>query len=523
MAATITVPHRMPARVSGAHGTASQIKASPILPRHGVITLWGYGINVSVDKGHLILRDGVGDERRAGRFARVNHGIRRLVVIGADGSVSLAALRWLADQDASFVMLERDGTVLLTTGPVSASDARLRRAQACVSHSDSAVSIVRELIRLKLSAQEEVARDKMRDTKAAETIAGFRAQLDSAPDILGVRTIEGQGGQAYWSAWRDIKVEFPRSELPRIPDHWKTFGGRQSPLTRSPRVAVNPANAVLNYLYALLESETRLAIASLGLDPGMGLLHFDTATRDSLACDLMEPVRSKVDAYLLDWISRSSLKREWFFEKRDGNCRLMPAITSRLSETIPTWRREIAPLVEWFADSVAASASTPGGLRGPGTRLTQRRWREATGYTPSPAASSPKPQNACRICGVPISKVKTYCPKCVLTVASEQMSKVQAAGAIAANLPESREKQGETQRRHNVARRAWQPSELPDWLNAETYLEKVQPLLAGFTRPAIAAALDVSIKYAGDVRAGACVPHPRHWVKLAKLVGVANV
>jgi hypothetical protein len=29
--------------------------------------------------------------------------------------VSLAALRWLADQNASFVMLERNGSVLVTT------------------------------------------------------------------------------------------------------------------------------------------------------------------------------------------------------------------------------------------------------------------------------------------------------------------------------------------------------------------------------------------------------------------------
>jgi hypothetical protein len=44
--------------------------------------------------------------------------------------VSLAALRWLADQDAAFVMLDRDGSVLATTGPVRSSDAKLRRAQA---------------------------------------------------------------------------------------------------------------------------------------------------------------------------------------------------------------------------------------------------------------------------------------------------------------------------------------------------------------------------------------------------------
>jgi hypothetical protein len=37
------------------------------------------------------------------------------------------------------------------------------------------------------------------------------------------------------------------------------FGARVSPLTGSPRLAVNPPNAVLNYLYAILESEARLS------------------------------------------------------------------------------------------------------------------------------------------------------------------------------------------------------------------------------------------------------------------------
>jgi CRISPR-associated protein Cas1 len=69
---------------------------------------------------------------------------------------------------------------------------------------------------------------------------------------------------------------------------------------------------MLNYLYALLESESRLAAAALGLDPGMGLMHVDTDARDSLACDLMEPTRPLVDAYVLDWITREPIRREWF-------------------------------------------------------------------------------------------------------------------------------------------------------------------------------------------------------------------
>jgi hypothetical protein len=95
-----------------------------IIPHQGVVTLSGYGISVRVDRGHLVLADGVGRVRREGRFARVGHGLRRLIVIGSDGMVSLEALRWLADQSAAFVMLDRIGDVLATTGPVRPSDAR---------------------------------------------------------------------------------------------------------------------------------------------------------------------------------------------------------------------------------------------------------------------------------------------------------------------------------------------------------------------------------------------------------------
>ena len=84
-----------------------------------------------------------------------------------------------------------------------------------------------------------------------------------------------------------------------MPEHWQIFGARVSALTGSPRLAVNPPNAVLNYLYSVLEAEAHLAAAELGLDPGLGVLHRDTPNRDSLACDLMEPIRPLVDAYLV--------------------------------------------------------------------------------------------------------------------------------------------------------------------------------------------------------------------------------
>src|SRR6516225_888175 len=189
MAATQTVPQY-------SHGGNFR---TIITPRHGVVTLFGYGIRVQVDRGHLVLEDGIGPDRRQGRFPRVGHGLRRLVVIGADGMVSLAALRWLADQDASFVMLDRDGSVLLMTGPVRSSDARLRRAQALASNTGAALQLASELINRKLVGQEQVTRERLKNAFVADKIVSFRGALDSAQPIEAILSIEASAALAYWS------------------------------------------------------------------------------------------------------------------------------------------------------------------------------------------------------------------------------------------------------------------------------------------------------------------------------------
>src|SRR5947207_13508965 len=316
-------------------------------PRHGVLILFGFGIQVRVDRGHLLVEDGIGTERRRFRFARVGHGLKRLVVIGADGMISLAALRWLTDQDVAFVMLERDGAVLATTGPVRPSDAKLRRAQALAAQSEAGLQIARELISRKLAGQEQVARASLHDSLTADAIVRLRSALPNTTNLGEIRMLESQAAAAYWSAWRDLPITFPKNDLIRVPNHWRTFDARKSPMSGSPRLATNPANAMLNYLYALLEAESRLAAAALGLDPGLGVIHVDTRARDSLACDLMEAIRPLVDAYVLDWILSQPLRREWFFEQRDGNCRLIASLAILLTETIRVWARAVGPVAEW--------------------------------------------------------------------------------------------------------------------------------------------------------------------------------
>jgi CRISPR-associated endonuclease Cas1 len=472
-----------------------------------------------VDRGHLLLDDGIGPNRRYARLPRVGHGLKRLVVIGSDGMVSLAALRWLADQDASFVMLERNGKVLAVTGPVRPSDAKLRRSQSLSHSSGAALRIARELIGLKLAAQERVARHKLLDSTTADTIARFKTELPGADSTTTIRLIESQAARVYWGAWSDLPINFPKNDLKRVPEHWRSFGARVSPLTGSPRLAANPPNAILNYLYALLESESRLAAAALGLDPGIGVLHVDTPARDSLACDLMEPIRAQIDAYVVDWVTRQPLRREWFFEERDGNCRLMGSFALRLSETIPIWRRAVAPVAEWVARAFWSTICKPDAPFA--TRLTQGNKRQAKGTPPlPPSIKGPRRENLCRGCGKTIQDGRMNCARCSVDDATKNMLDAARIGRQTANGPEAQEKRAHTQRKNALAQHAWKSSDQPAWLTDTFYSEKVQPVIAAISASVIARQILVSRWYAGRIREG-YRPHPRHWEALAKLVGVS--
>jgi len=499
MAASHTLPH------------------SHAIRKSGVIVLSGYGIRVQVNAGHLILHDGIADERRTIRLPRVNHGLKRLVMIGSDGFITLEALRWLAEQDASFVMLDRDGSVLATTGPVRSSDAKLRRAQALAHHSGAALRITRELISRKLAGQEQVARDKLLDSTTADVIAQFRSEVPHGDSITTIRLIESQAARAYWSTWSTLPINFPKNQLRRVPEHWRSFGARVSPLTGSPRLAANPPNAILNYLYALLESEARLAAAALGLDPGMGVLHVDTTARDSLACDLMEVIRPQVDAYLLDWITRQFLNREWFFEQRDGNCRLMAPFTVELTKTASIWGRAVAPVAEWVARafwSTIRKADVPFA-----TRLTQNNKREVKGAARPVPVSPPRPEHICAGCGKPIAKGSTHCAICGVEGLRERMPEVAKLGRQISHESRAQARRRESKRRHDLARRSWSPTDQPAWLTDEAYMRQIQPKLADATLSEIASVIGVSIPYAVAIRSGRRRPHPRHWLALAQLVG----
>jgi CRISPR-associated endonuclease Cas1 len=473
-----------------------------------------------MQSGHLEIEDGPGEARRKFRLSRVGHGLKRLVIIGDDGFVSLSALKWISEVDAAIMMLDRTGRVIFVTGPTASSDARLRRAQALAASNGVGLEICRKLIDAKLEGQERLVREKLNAESTAQSIAELRNALIQAESIETVRLLEAQGAQLYFSKWRDMPVLWPKVDLRKVPEHWRTVGSRRSPLTGGPRLAVTPVHAILNYCFALLESETRFALSALGLDPGLGLgLHSDTPNRDSLALDVLEPVRPQVEEWVLSWITREPLHRADFFETANGNCRLMSAFCRKLSETAPVWGKLAAPWVEFVARTLWSKSAKSLSEPRLSTRLTQKHRREAKGQPSFPVVGVPRIDHCYRRCGRQVQLRNRLCTDCAAVTVIGNFD----IGRKKAQSPVSIAKRSATQRSHKQAIEKWNPSDLPTWLTREVYLEQIQPQLASVAKARISTALHVSYPYVLKIQRGQCIPHARHWLALARLSRVSIV
>ncbi len=118
--------------------------------------------------------------------------------------------------------------MLATTGPIRSSDAKMRRAQALAHHSGVAIDIARELIDQKLESQEKLARNDFQNSTAADSIAQERFKVRTASGIDAIRLFESRAALAYWGAWRNLPINFPKQDLHRVPANWKIFKNRDS-------------------------------------------------------------------------------------------------------------------------------------------------------------------------------------------------------------------------------------------------------------------------------------------------------
>ncbi|OGA54694.1 MAG: CRISPR-associated endonuclease Cas1 [Betaproteobacteria bacterium RIFCSPLOWO2_12_FULL_62_13] len=131
---------------------------------------------------------------------------------------------------------------------------------------------------------------------AIETIEAALQSIADAPNLpaASVRGIEGACAAAHF---RGLAALFAES---------LGFNGRNR---RPPR---DPVNAALSLTYTLLHFDAVRASYAAGLDPLVGFYHRPAHGRESLACDFIEPLRPRADAWVWSMFRDRTLRAENF-------------------------------------------------------------------------------------------------------------------------------------------------------------------------------------------------------------------
>lgn len=160
-------------------------------------------------------------------------------------------------------------------------------------------------------------------TKAGETILLCTQGLHRASTLDELRGLEGRAQKAWFAAYTTL-----------VPGSLG-FEGRNR---RPPK---DPVNALLSLSYTLLYLQAWRAALSHGLNPALGFYH-EPGSRQSLACDLMEPLRIEVDLFVMTLFNDKKMQRRDFYQN-DNGCLLRSGAKKRfqaLYETISvSWQR----------------------------------------------------------------------------------------------------------------------------------------------------------------------------------------
>jgi len=198
----------------------------------------------------------------------------------------------------------------------SHNDVRRRLAQ-CRIYDNTAqqFDLCRQLVAGKCQKQRQLlvnALDTRPDLRksllqAEQTIADIEQNIANLVmdnnAITRLRGFEGASAAAYFAAFKRL---FARS---------LKFSQRKR------RPPPDPVNACLSLGYTLLHFEAVAVCHSVGLDPLLGFYHEPAFGRESLACDLIEPLRPRLDN-LVWYLFRKKQLRESHFTQEDGRCLL---------------------------------------------------------------------------------------------------------------------------------------------------------------------------------------------------------
>lgn len=233
------------------------------------------------------------------------------------GQVSVSP--WLmakcAEQGVAISFLSEQGKFLARVMGFTPGNVLLRREQyRRADDGPASAAIARNVVAAKIANARTVLLRGARDhpdekdrgelAKAAARLAYGLRQLRDSGDLDLVRGIEGESANAYFGVF-DHLITAQREGF--------AFAGR------SRRPPLDPVNALLSFLYAMLGHDARAACESAGLDSQVGFLHRDRAGRPGLALDLMEEFRPFLaDRLALSLINRQQVRGDGFRKAASG-------------------------------------------------------------------------------------------------------------------------------------------------------------------------------------------------------------
>ena len=326
-------------------------KAREFIQRAGVrqpLILTGHGVNLRVEKGSLLVRDGFThypQQRETWRFFPGEWRLpSRIVVVDVDGAISFSALAWLSEHNIPLIQINWRGEIInvVSGNPEKTIPERLK-SQLMAKNTDGGLNIAIKLIRQKVTNSIETLRNAFpRSANIDQAINKLETELNilkrNPPSTVSqLMGIEGRVGYAYFNSWRTCQIKWTGTERNPIPDDWHNIKRRSSKLgsTAHPnRFATHPINAMLNYAYGVLESQVRMQVVAAGLDPTIGILHGNARGKHGLVFDLMEPLRPVVDRLVLKFVQARTFHSADFALAHNGNCRLNPELARNLVRTV---------------------------------------------------------------------------------------------------------------------------------------------------------------------------------------------
>lgn len=309
------------------------------------LILTGNGISMRVDRGALLIRDGLThypqDVREHRFFPGGLENPQRIIMVGGNGQITLDAIDWLAEQNIALIRLRWDGRVLAVVGQRSYSADSDKVAWQVATREDEAarvafgVPLFRKKLEGTLANLTEFFPETRRKERAVRTAEAALNELEASPpatarELLGM---EGKAAAAYFVAWSTIPIHWKNLDKHPVPEDWLTFTSRSALRAKkvpTNRRATHPVNAMLNYLYGMLEIRTRIQVISDGYDPTRGIMHGDGASgRDAYVFDLMESGRPMAERRLLGILREGAIRSEDFEIEPTGICKIIPQLAKQ--------------------------------------------------------------------------------------------------------------------------------------------------------------------------------------------------